>query len=51
MPVGRLKGVGPKKEKGLHKSEIYTVLDLLTHYPRRYLDRTKEAPDRRHGRR
>ncbi len=43
LPVGRLKGVSPKKEKGLHKSEIFNVLDLLTHYPRRYLDRTKEA--------
>ena len=26
---------------------IRTVLDLLTHYPRRYLDRTRQDVDRR----
>ncbi len=41
--VEDLHGVGPKKAKGLAKAELFTVLDLLTHYPRRYLDRTKEA--------
>jgi len=43
IPVSRLNGVGPKKEKGLAVMEIESVLDLLTTYPRRYLDRTKEA--------
>lgn len=43
LPVGELKGVGDKTEKGLAKLEVETVLDLLTYYPRRYLDRTKEA--------
>ena len=43
IPVSRLAGVGPKAEKSLHAVEIDTVFDLLTHYPRRYLDRTKEA--------
>ncbi len=43
IPVTRLKGVGEKKAAGLAHAEIATVLDLLTHYPRRYIDRTKEA--------
>ena len=43
-------GVGPKKRDALAEMEIDTVLDLLTHYPRRYIDRTQQA-DRRAGRR
>lgn len=43
LSVDQLNGVGPKKSKGLAKSEIYNLLDLITHYPRKYLDRTKEA--------
>ncbi len=43
LPVTALKGVGDKKAKGLAKTEIHTLLDLITHYPRKYLDRTKEA--------
>ncbi|MEL7155162.1 MAG: ATP-dependent DNA helicase RecG [Actinomycetota bacterium] len=43
IPVTRLHGVGDKKAKGLAASEIENLLDLLTFYPRRYLDRTKES--------
>ena len=43
LNVTELKGVGDKKAKGLAKTEIHTLLDLITHYPRKYLDRTKEA--------
>ena len=43
LPVERLKGIGPKREKAFADLGITTVLDLLTHYPRRYIDRTKEA--------
>ncbi len=43
LSVKELKGVGDKKAKGLAKAEIDTLLDLVTHYPRKYLDRTKEA--------
>jgi ATP-dependent DNA helicase RecG len=43
IPVTRLKGVGERKASGLAEVEIHNLLDLLTHYPRRYLDRTKEA--------
>jgi ATP-dependent DNA helicase RecG len=40
--VGELRGVG-KLEPRLAGMGIRTVLDLLEHYPRRYLDRTKRA--------
>ena len=43
LPVSRLKGVGVKKEDALNSIGIETVLDVLSHYPRRYIDRTKEA--------
>ncbi len=42
IDVQRLKGVGEKKLKGLHKSDIENLFDLITHYPRRYIDRTNE---------
>jgi ATP-dependent DNA helicase RecG len=41
--VERLKGVGDKKLASLHDVGIDTVLDLLTTYPRRWVDRTNEA--------
>ena len=43
IDVGRLDGVGPKRVDALRSVGIETVFDLLTHYPRRYIDRTKEA--------
>jgi ATP-dependent DNA helicase RecG len=43
LPVTELKGVGPEKARALARLDITTVLDLLTYYPRRYIDRTKEA--------
>jgi ATP-dependent DNA helicase RecG len=44
IPVTELKGIGPEKAKALAEHlEIETVLDLLTHYPHRLIDRTKEA--------
>jgi len=43
IPVDELRGVGAKKAEALAAMEIFTVLDLLTHYPRRYLDRTRQA--------
>jgi ATP-dependent DNA helicase RecG len=41
--VDRIKGVGDKKLASLHEVGIDTVLDLLTTYPRRWVDRTNEA--------
>ncbi|HUS61368.1 MAG TPA: ATP-dependent DNA helicase RecG [Acidimicrobiales bacterium] len=38
-----LSGVGPKTATALAAFEIESHLDLLTHYPRRYIDRTNEA--------
>ena len=43
VDIGRLKGVGEKKRQALSDAGISTVLDLLTFYPRKYLDRTKQA--------
>ncbi len=43
MPVERLSGVGPKKLEGLRSMQLESLYDLITHYPRRYLDRTREA--------
>ena len=42
VPVTRLAGVGPAKAESLAQLDITTVLDLLLHYPRRYVDRTKQ---------
>ncbi len=43
LPLERIKGVGPKKAEAAAELGIATVLDLLTYYPRRYIDRTREA--------
>ena len=43
IPLSRLKGIGPKKESSLNSLEIFSVLDILTYFPRRYIDRTNEA--------
>ncbi|MEI7886258.1 MAG: ATP-dependent DNA helicase RecG [Actinomycetes bacterium] len=43
MGLSRLNGVGPKKLQGLEFLGVESLLDLLTHYPRRYIDRTREA--------
>jgi ATP-dependent DNA helicase RecG len=41
--VDRIKGVGDNKRESLHEVGVDTVLDLLTTYPRRWVDRTNEA--------
>ena len=43
IPLTRLKGIGPKKEKALKSLGISSVLDILMYFPRRYIDRTNEA--------
>jgi len=41
-PIGYLKGIGPMRAEALQKElHIYTYQDLMTHYPFRYVDRTK----------
>lgn len=42
-PVGELAAVGPKLEERLAQMEIHSVLDVLEHYPRRWVDRTKRV--------
>ncbi len=41
--VDRIRGVGERKLAALHEVGIHTVLDLVTLYPRRWVDRTNEA--------
>lgn len=43
MGVDKLNRVGPRKLEGLSQMGIESLLDLLFHYPRRYVDRTREA--------
>ena len=43
IPVTRLDKVGPGLSGRLAEMGLETVLDLLQHYPRRYIDRTKRA--------
>lgn len=39
--ISSLKGVGEQREKKLNKLGIFTLEDLLTHYPRDYKDRSR----------
>ena len=43
IQLSRLKGIGPKKENSLNSLDIFSVLDILSYFPRRYIDRTNEA--------
>ena len=41
--VEELRGVGEKKKAALKKLGVDNILDVLTYYPRRYIDRTNQA--------
>ena len=43
IELARLKGVGPALEARLADMGLHNVLDLLQHYPRRWIDRTKRV--------
>ncbi|NQY55463.1 MAG: ATP-dependent DNA helicase RecG [Ilumatobacteraceae bacterium] len=43
IDVGRLNGVGAKRRQSLADVGIYSLLDLMTTYPRRWVDRSNEA--------
>ncbi len=43
IPVREVHKVGDKRAEALSALDITTVLDLITHYPRRYIDRTRQA--------
>ncbi len=40
-PITLLKGIGPAKEKQFNNLNIFTLGDLICHFPRGYEDRTK----------
>jgi hypothetical protein len=42
IEVERLRDVGPKSRDALEAMGITTILDLVTHYPRRYIDQTNQ---------
>ena len=43
LDLARLKGVGPALDARLADMGLVTVLDLLQHYPRRWVDRTRRV--------
>ncbi|MGC8510072.1 MAG: ATP-dependent DNA helicase RecG [Acidimicrobiales bacterium] len=43
MPVTALRQVGPARTAALAQLGVTSIFDLLTFYPRRYLDRTRRA--------
>jgi ATP-dependent DNA helicase RecG len=43
IDIGNIKGIGEKRRESLAEFGIHNVLELLTTYPRRYVDRTNEA--------
>lgn len=43
LSVSRVRNAEPKAFPALARTGINTILDLLQHYPRRYLDRTRRA--------
>ena len=43
-PVTSLKGVGPARAGQLENLNIFTLGDLICHFPRGYEDRTRMVP-------
>jgi ATP-dependent DNA helicase RecG len=43
IPVTRINGIGPKNAEALAEMGITSILDLITHYPRRWHDRTRQS--------
>ena len=43
LGIDRLSGVGPRKQAALDALGVSSILDLLMHYPRRYLDRSSRS--------
>ncbi|WP_462332616.1 ATP-dependent DNA helicase RecG [Schwartzia sp. (in: firmicutes)] len=42
--IDKVKGVGPKKAQALKKLGVSTLYDLLTYYPRAYIDQSHRTP-------
>ena len=43
IPVERINGIGEESRQALAEVGVESVYDLLTYYPRRWIDRTREA--------
>jgi ATP-dependent DNA helicase RecG len=43
LPITKLDGIGPRKAVALAELDVENILDLLTTYPRRYIDRSRQA--------
>jgi len=43
IPLDRIKGIGDKRLAALTSLDVTTVLDLVSYYPRRWIDRSNEA--------
>ena len=43
IPVTQLTGIGERKAQALAEMDVESVLDLVTLYPRRYIDRTNQT--------
>jgi ATP-dependent DNA helicase RecG len=44
LPIERIHGVGSVRAKAFSALGVESVYDLLTYYPRRYIDRTRQSP-------
>ena len=42
--IDKVKGVGPKKAQALKKLGVSTLYDLITYYPRAYIDQSHRTP-------
>ena len=43
IPVTQLTGIGERKAQALAEMDVESILDLVTLYPRRYIDRTNQT--------
>ena len=43
IPVDRVNRIGTKRSEALFSLGIESVVDLVMHYPRRYIDRTRQS--------
>src|SRR3984957_5735377 len=43
LPVDRVNRIGTKRSEALFSLGIESVVDLVMHYPRRYIDRTRQS--------
>ena len=43
IPLERLRNAGGRRIEALEELQVTNLLDLLTYYPRRYIDRSREA--------